>query len=163
MSKTIPDQLDAIQKLLVEAIDDERLIPEIATRVTNMVIGFTTGRDLHVNCDADITRLGRENDSLRWQIEELTTEIATLKADRPRADGRQRMTTAQRDRLWAACGNYDVPFREDDYRLFANESSFTPGFVEGWVGGGKHATPERGGTEKPTIYLGVAPDGRSNS
>lgn len=64
-----------------------------------------------------------------------------------------RMTDAQREKLWALCGRYDVPFREDDYVHNSKESAFMPGWVEGWVGGEPNLT----------IYVGVAPDGSSHS
>lgn len=66
-----------------------------------------------------------------------------------RANGERRMSNAQRNRLWELCGNYNVPFQEDDYG-FANASPDS--WVEGWVGG------------KPgTIYVGVSPEGESHS
>lgn len=59
-----------------------------------------------------------------------------------------RMSDAQRNRLWDMCGNYGVPFREDDYTRPHTE----PRFVEGWIGG------------KPgTIYTGVSPKGESHT
>lgn len=65
-------------------------------------------------------------------------------------DGKKRMTTKQRDRLWVMCGNYNVPFREDDY-------FFDPvtEMVEGWVGGSD--------SRNKTIYVGVEKDGRSHT
>jgi len=69
-----------------------------------------------------------------------------------RADGRQRMTLAQRDRLWELCAGYNMAFREDDYVLHAPDATFLPGYVEGYVG----ADPK-------TIWVGVAPDGSSSS
>lgn len=63
-----------------------------------------------------------------------------------------RMTEAQRNKLWETCGRYNVPFREDDYQLNSLDSSFMPGWVEGWIGG-----------VETTIYLGVDPEGRSHS
>jgi hypothetical protein len=101
--------------------------------------------DLHMFCDQDIVRLGRENDA--------------LKAEHPRADGTPRMTTAQMLALWRLCGRYNVPFREDDYLLHSTESGFTPGYVEGWLGGSLHAA----GNPNSTIYVGVDPSGRVNS
>lgn len=69
-----------------------------------------------------------------------------------RADGTLRMTQAQRDRLWALCGSYNVPFSEDHYQVFKLDSSMMPGWAEGWIGG-KHGT----------LYVGVSPEGDSHS
>lgn len=69
-----------------------------------------------------------------------------------RADGQRRMTNAQRDRLWQMCGNYNVPFNEADYFVYALDASMMAGYAEGWVGG------------KPgTIYVGVSPEGESHT
>jgi hypothetical protein len=86
----------------------------------------------------------------------------------PRADGKPRMTDAQRDALWRLCGGYNVPFREDDYYLYPTDRSAPqpgignmPGWVEGWVGGcdGRHESGDR----RRTIYVGVSPEGQANS
>jgi hypothetical protein len=77
-----------------------------------------------------------------------------------RPDGKPRMTTKQRDKLWALCGDYNVPFRESDYVVYPN------GMVEGWVGGNEYASKLTGGAEsrgKKTIYVGVEPNGDSHS
>jgi hypothetical protein len=115
--------------------------------------------------DRDL-QLGRENDELRETVvaqhqalEVLQAALRVLQTDVPRPDGKPRMTNAQRDALWLLCGRYNVTFREDDYLLIPRESSFTPGFVEGWVGGSLHAA----GRPRSTIYVGVEPDGRSHS
>lgn len=73
------------------------------------------------------------------------------------ADGMRRMSQAQRNRLWDMCGNYNVPFCENHYFIDRY------GFAEGWIGGNEHATAERGGTKKPTIYTGVSPEGESHT
>jgi hypothetical protein len=110
--------------------------------------------DLHYHCDRDITRLGRENDDLR-------DELAILKRERPRPDGKPRMTHAQRDKLWDLCAGYNVPFREDDYVLHSTRAAISigSGYVEGWIGG----RDGDGTTGRKTLYVGVAPDGRSHS
>lgn len=77
------------------------------------------------------------------------------------ADGKQRMTTKQRDALWELCGRYNVPFRETDYRLIASGASLMGGYVEGWVGGREHNGDW--GETKATVYVGVSPDGRVNT
>jgi hypothetical protein len=64
-----------------------------------------------------------------------------------RANGYPRMTDAQRNRLWEKCGDYNVPFNENDY--FRDPQN---GWVEGWLGG-----------SRDTIYLGVSPEGESHS
>jgi hypothetical protein len=73
------------------------------------------------------------------------------------ADGTRRMSQAQRNRLWIMCGNYNVPFREDNYYIDGY------GYACGWIGGNEHATADRGGTKKPTIYTGVSPEGESHT
>jgi hypothetical protein len=83
----------------------------------------------------------------------------TMQKQHPRADGKPRMTTAQMLTLWRLCGGYNVPFKEDDYLLLSADSAFTPGYVEGWIGGSLHAA----GNPKSTIYVGVDPQGRANS
>jgi hypothetical protein len=110
-------------------------------------------RGLHFHCDRDITRLGRENDELR-------AENAALKAGQPRADGKPRMTLAQRNRLWDLCAGYNVPFREDDYYRYPDDSSMMPGWVQGWVGGRDDGS---GITGRRTIEVGVSPEGESHS
>lgn len=88
-------------------------------------------------------------------VPELARVIANeISFEPPRTDGAPRMTIAQRNRLWALCGRYGVPFREDDYVLQNRPTGLmTAGWVEGWVGGlvGK------------TIYVGVSPEGDSHS
>lgn len=71
----------------------------------------------------------------------------------------ERMTLHQLLKLWKMCGNYKVPFREDDYIRHSMSASMTKGYVEGWVGGRQHD----GGRaeEKATIYVGVSPTGES--
>jgi hypothetical protein len=76
-----------------------------------------------------------------------------------RADGKPRMTNAQRDRLWQLCANYNVPFREDDYILAGKQASIGAGWVEGWVGGRDGS----GITSRTTLYVGVSPEGESHS
>lgn len=67
-------------------------------------------------------------------------------------DTEGRMSFLQREALWNLCGRYNVPFREDDYRLYPKDSSICKGYVEGWVGG-----------RPGTIYVGVDPYGRIHS
>jgi hypothetical protein len=96
--------------------------------------------------------------------DDLRDELAILKRERPRPDGKPRMTHAQRDKLWDLCAGYNVPFREDDYVLHTTRAAISigSGYVEGWIGGAAHSdAPFAGG--KKTIFVGVAPDGRSHS
>lgn len=72
-----------------------------------------------------------------------------------RADGTLRMTDAQRDTLWRKCGDYNVPFREDDY---TRQSDLPAGYVAGWIGGWP---PKPKGSR--TIYVGVSPTGEVSS
>lgn len=112
----------------------------------------TTAEDIHYACyESGIGHAKMDN----W-IQEVREMV-------PRSDGERRMTVKQRDKLWAVCGGYNVPFREDDYFVYSPESTMMAGWAEGWVGGRNHATGDRGGTEKPTIYVGVSPEGDSHT
>lgn len=71
----------------------------------------------------------------------------------------QRMTNAQRDKLWDLCGRYGVPFREDDY----HPAIFNNGMVEGWIGGEEYRSQPNNSEYKKTIYIGVEPNGDSHS
>lgn len=73
-----------------------------------------------------------------------------------------RMNVLQLLTLWGMCGRYKVPFREDDYRVFPNDATFTPGYAEGWIGGAEQRDLFNKG-KTSTIYTGVAPDGRSHT
>src|ERR1700751_2999954 len=75
------------------------------------------------------------------------------------ADGKVRMTDAQRNRLWQMCANYNVPFREDDYFMSNKQQGIGFGWVEGWVGGKDGS----GVTSRRTIYVGVSPEGESHT
>lgn len=78
------------------------------------------------------------------------------------SNGTQRMTAAQRDKLWALCGGYNVPFREDDY--FPTQfGSNAPKMYEGWIGGNAYSSAITSPTKRATIYVGVEPDGSSHS
>jgi hypothetical protein len=56
------------------------------------------------------------------------------------------MTEAQMLALWRKCGDYNVPFREDDYHPTFD---LPTGYVAGWIG--------------DRIYVGVSPDGEISS
>lgn len=75
---------------------------------------------------------------------------------------KNRMNLLQLLTLWGMCGRYNVPFREDDYRFIPEDATFTPGFVEGWIGGAEQRDLFNKG-QQSTIYVGVAPDGRSHT
>ena len=86
----------------------------------------------------------------------------TIVSNEWKQSDKPRMTFMQMQRLWELCGRYKVPFREDDYRIQTENTSFgTPsGWVEGWVGGINHSA---GMGSAQTIYVGVEPDGTSHS
>lgn len=63
-----------------------------------------------------------------------------------------RLTNAQLLKLWDLCGRYNVEFAEGDYVVNQLDSTFMPGWAEGWIGG-----------VETTIYIGVDPDGNSHS
>ena len=81
-------------------------------------------------------------------------EIREIPEVTHRADGTERMTFAQREKLWSLCGGYNVPFRENDY-CPTQFSEKAPIMYEGWVGG--ISDPQK------TIYVAVEPNGRSHS
>ena len=87
--------------------------------------------------------------------------VVAVQEENKKANGEDRMTTKQRDALWDLCGRYNVPFREDDYRLIPKDAAMMKGYVEGWVGGRMHNGDWA--EEKATIFVGVSPDGRVNS
>lgn len=85
-------------------------------------------------------------------------EVTEISNEQKRADGKPRMTRKQMESLWRVCGNYNVPFRENDYALMND------GMVEGWIGGTTYRKIE--GIRqfgKTTIYVGVEPNGRVHS
>lgn len=71
-----------------------------------------------------------------------------------------RMTFEQREKLWAMCGSYRVPFREDDYSR-TQFGTATGVMYEGFVGG-REMTGDAG-RDRRTIYVAVEPDGRSHT
>ena len=78
--------------------------------------------------------------------------------------GEGRMTFEQREKLWAMCGRYGVPFRETDYHRSAigyGSYADLPPSYEGWVGGDFYSNNKAGGQK--TIYVMVEHDGRSHS
>lgn len=86
--------------------------------------------------------------------------ISEVKETWETANGKPRMTTAQRDKLWSLCGSYNVPFREDDYHPTIFSSS-SPTMYEGWVGGFELKSVDP--AVPRTIYVGVEPNGDSHS
>ncbi len=75
-----------------------------------------------------------------------------------------RMTFEQREKLWALCKGYNVPFRETDYHRSAigyGSYADKPPSYEGWVGGDFYSNNKSGGQK--TIYVMVEHDGRSHS
>ncbi len=100
---------------------------------------------------------------LFYEVDAFPERIYPLKETWERADGTPRMTTAQRDKLWDLCGRYNVPFREDDYYCPIGPVSVGIGYYEGWVGGPDHSIGTNSKVFKPTIYVGVEPNGDSHS
>lgn len=109
-----------------------------------------------------------ENDST-YEIERMRAIIRSSSEDVCNEDirvvlnlveKRARMNIFQLLKLWRMCGNYDVPFREDDYVVHSKPSVFVDelGTVEGWVGGNLHNGHNN---MRQTIYVGVLPDGSS--
>ena len=75
-----------------------------------------------------------------------------------------RMTFEQREKLWALCKGYNVPFRETDYHRSAigyGSYADLPPSYEGWVGGDFYSNNKAGGQK--TIYVMVEHNGRSHS
>lgn len=66
-----------------------------------------------------------------------------------------KMTQEQFDKLSDLCRRYDVKMHISDYVVNHENSPFTPGWAEGWVGGQTRS--------KRTLYVGVSPEGESHS
>lgn len=79
------------------------------------------------------------------QLEDIADQPKAIVRVAPRADGEPRMTTAQLDILWRKCGDYNVPFREDDYYLYPTDAAICPGWAEGWIGGDHYSGRRSGG------------------
>ena len=73
------------------------------------------------------------------------------------------LTIAQRNSLKDISTRYGVEFRESDYFIYALDATMMAGWAEGWVGGNDHAPNHLGGSAKPTIYVGVSPEGQIHS
>lgn len=81
---------------------------------------------------------------------------------------RPEMTEAQDATLRRLCERYKVPFDPEHYVVWPEDSSIMPGWCEGWLGGPNHAAhPELPRPAhpalKPTLYVGVDPEGRAHS
>jgi hypothetical protein len=77
---------------------------------------------------------------------------------------RTNMTQEQFDKLRVLCDRYNVDMAIADYFVNSQDSSIMPGWVEGWVGGDRYkAIPVQTSIQKPTIYIGVSPEGDSHS
>ena len=72
----------------------------------------------------------------------------------------QPLTLAQWLKLADLCSRYKVPFDPTDYKVWPKDGSMTKGYAEGWVGG-RFGSGVNG--SRNTLYVGVAPDGRSHS
>lgn len=69
------------------------------------------------------------------------------------------LNMVQQAALWGLCSRYDVEYQETDYLVYPANSVMMPGWAEGWIGGFQHAA----GTEHPTIFVGVSPEGEVHS
>lgn len=71
------------------------------------------------------------------------------------------MTQEQFDKLLILCERYEVSMAISDYQVYSQDSTFTPGWAEGWIGGPNH----NGGfvAKRKTIFVGVSPQGDSHS
>ena len=73
----------------------------------------------------------------------------------PEHPERPALNQEQTEALQGICERYNVTFNPDDYRVNPPDSTMMPGWAEGWVGGYDES--------RPTIYVGVSPDGRIHS
>jgi hypothetical protein len=77
------------------------------------------------------------------------------------------MTPAQESRLRLLCERYEVDFDPSHYYVSPADSYIMPGWAEGWIGGPEHARDEYRHSSlpvaKPTIYVGVSPQGEVHS
>lgn len=70
------------------------------------------------------------------------------------------MSSKQHEALWNLCERYGVPFFPLHY---APQFDLPEGYLAGWVGGPAHATADKGGNRKPTIYVGCSLNGEISS
>lgn len=116
------------------------------------------------NADAvrSLLYLGRQNTRAPAELVNIEVfDVTEIQEKNSMADGKPRMTTKQRDKLWEMCGRYNVPFRENDYVLHQKTGAFSQeGWVEGWIGGPLHNGHNNMGK---TIYVGVDPEGNANT
>lgn len=77
------------------------------------------------------------------------------------------LTEAQAATLRNLCDRYGVEYLPEHYVVHAPDSTLMPGWAEGWVGGPHHANPQYAEPEwppgKPTVYVGVSPEGEAHS
>lgn len=80
---------------------------------------------------------------------------------------RPRMTEAQVAALEGLCGRYGVEYSAEHYYVYPVDSSMMAGWAEGWLGGPQHANPQyqrpAEPAGKPTLYIGVSPEGEAHS
>jgi hypothetical protein len=80
---------------------------------------------------------------------------------------RPELTPAQDSALRNICGRYGVEYAREHYFVYPPDSVMMAGWAEGWVGGRRHANPQYAAPEqpagKPTIYVGVSPEGEVHS
>jgi hypothetical protein len=70
------------------------------------------------------------------------------------------MTNQQAQTLRTLCERYGVAYDPEHY---TPAFDLPTGWVNGWVGGREHATLVLGGSARPTIYVGVSPEGEAHS
>ncbi len=77
------------------------------------------------------------------------------------------LTEAQEATLRKLCDRYAVEFDPAHYAVYSDTAVMLPGWAEGWIGGSNHANPDyMQPTEpvgKPTLYVGVSPEGEAHS
>lgn len=75
----------------------------------------------------------------------------------------RRMTSAQEETLRDLCERYHVEYDPSHYYVWPEDSVFTPGFAEGWLGGREHSPFPSEGPVRLSLYVGVDPEGRAHS
>jgi hypothetical protein len=64
---------------------------------------------------------------------------------------------AQEAKLRQLCDGFRVEYASYHYHVYPDDSWMMPGWCEGWIGG--HDLQ----AERPTIYVGVSPEGEAHS
>lgn len=69
------------------------------------------------------------------------------------------MNMRQQATLYNLCQRYSVKYDAEDYYVYPADQWMMAGWAEGQVGGIDHVA----GSEHPTIYVGVSPEGQAHS